>query len=552
VRPQVTSATREAPQQGWLPLVAVSISGLIMVFNAAALNTAIGNIVVSLNASVSSVQSAIVAYSLLVAAFTVTGGKLNAVLGPRTTQLAGLAVYAMGTAVTAFAATVGALTLGQVIAGLGAAMLIPNNMAIVLQAYSGRQREVAIIAQAGFTAIGVSFGLMFGGTLVSLRGWRAPFIALLVMQIFAMLLALQLRMPRSRGPSVKIDFLSVALSAAGIVLVIGAVNQAGPWGALTARPAAPISLFGISPAFPMFLSGGLLLRFFVTRQRRLRRERFAPLLAPEVMDSKVTRASMIVSVAATVLFAGAAYVMLLYAEVVVHYSAVWSALFILPLSVAAVAAAVAEPALTRRWQPRLVVGAAFLLAAAATLLLAGKVSNAWSNPALWVDDLIGLGAGVVLAVGSQVLISSVPDSWSSDVGSTQCVTFIGTAFGTSVAGAVLMSTLASTAGTLVDQHANLMLPPSVELSATSVRFVSNDELRSLLSRPPWRLTPEQLNEAVQINIEARLAALRASLTMLALLALAAMSAISSLPGREKGACGRDVLEFTARERPPAS
>jgi len=114
-----------------------------------------------------------------------------------------------------------------------------------------------------------------------------------------------------------------------------------------------------------------------------------------------------------------------------------------------------------------------------------------------------------------------------------------------------MSVLASTAGTLVD-HANLMLPPSVELSATSVRFVSNDELRSLLSRPPWRLTPEQLNEAVQINIEARLAALRASLTMLALLALAAMSAISSLPGREKGASGRDVLEFTAREQPPAS
>jgi MFS family permease len=404
------------------------------------------------------------------------------------------------------------LTLGQVIAGIGAALLIPNNLAIVLQAYSGRQREVAIIAQTGLTAIGVSLGLMFGATLVSLRGWRAPFIALLVLQILTLLMAFRLRLPRSLAPGAKVDLLSVALSAAGIVLVIGAVNQVGPWGALAAIPAAPISLFGISPALLMFLGGALLLRSFVLRQRRLRLEHFATLLAPEVMDSKVTRASMIVSVAATLLFAGAAYVLLLYAEVVLHYSAVWSALFILPLSVAAVAAAVAAPALMQRWQPRLVVAVAFLLAAAATLLLAAKVSNTWSNPALWFDEiLIGLGVGVALAVSSQVLIDSVPDSWSSDVGSTQCVPFIGTALGTSVAGAVLMSVLASSTATLVDQHASLMLPPSVELSATSVRFVSNDELRWLLSQPPWHLTPEQLDEAVEINIDARLAALRASL-----------------------------------------
>ncbi len=70
------------PNQSWLPMVVVSVSGLIMVFNVAALNMAIGSIVVSLKAPVSSVQLAIIAY--LVAPWTSTAGRKEtfAMAGP--------------------------------------------------------------------------------------------------------------------------------------------------------------------------------------------------------------------------------------------------------------------------------------------------------------------------------------------------------------------------------------------------------------------------------------------------------------------------------------
>jgi MFS family permease len=539
----------KSQNQSWLPLLVVSATGFTMVFNVAALNMALGAIVVSLHAPVSSVQLAIVAYSLLVAAFTMTGGKLGAVLGSRLTQIVGLTIYAVATAVTAFAPSVRMLTAGQAVAGLGAALLIPNGIAIVMQAYSGRQREIAVAAQAALTGIGLSIGLLVSGTLVSARGWRAPFIALLVMQTVVLFIAANMRLPRS-GPSItKVDLPSVALSAAGTVIIIGAINQIGPWGLLTARPSAPISFFGTSPALVMLVAGGLILSIFVTRQRRLRLENSTPLLAPEIMESKISRASLLYLLAGSLLLAGVAYLLLLYTQVILGYTAIQSALFILPLSLSAVAAAVAAPALTRRWPPRVLVGGAILLGSLATLLLAAAVSNAWNRPLLWIAEIfIGLSVGIVIAVDTSVLISSVPESLANDVASTQGVTYMGTAMGTAAAGAVLLSVLAGTATNLVDQHANLALPPTVELSPTTVSFVSNENLKTLLSKSPWHLTTGQLDEAVQINVQARLAALRASLAMLALLVLTSIGVVGSLPGPKPPVSRREPLPWPTHDR----
>lgn len=558
MRRDVDAESRDASQttsrQTWLPLIAVSIVGLIMVFNVATLTTAIGDIVVSLNAPVSSVQWAIVGYSLLVAAFTVTGGKLSAVLGSRSTELLGLAVYAVGTAITASADSVRILALGQAISGLGGALLIPNSVAIIMQVYSGRQREIAVAIQAALTGIGALMGLLFGGTLISMRGWRAPFIALLVMQVIAFFLVSTLRLPKTHVVKAKIDLPSVALSAIGIVIVTGAVNQIGPWGLLAARPGAPVNLFGISPALLMLVGGGLVLKLFITRQRHLRSNQSTPLLAPEIVESKVTRSSLVALVAASLLLAGVGYLMLLYTQVVLHYSALRSALSILPLFLAAVIAAVAAPVLMGRCSPRSLVGGAVLLGTASTILLAAAVSNTWNKPAFWAAEiLVGLSVGVVLAVGGSVVVSSAPDSLSSDVGSAQGVaSFIGTALGTAVAGAVLLVALASTASDLVERKSSINLPPSVELSPTSVAFVSNDELRNLLSKPPWHLTNDQLAEAVEINVNARLAALRSSLVVLALLVFVAIGVVGSIPGPRPKELETKVLKWPVRDHPNIS
>ncbi len=172
-----TSAIAPEPPEpaGWRPLVLVCVTGLIVVFNATVLSTAIGRVVADLGATVSQVQLAIIAYALMVTAFTVTGGKISGLLGAARTQLLGLGIYAAGMLVC-FAAVdpPRMLIAGEAVAGLGGALLIPNSLAILGQAYSGARRTFAISVQAGTTGIGAALALLVGGLLVQTWGVASP------------------------------------------------------------------------------------------------------------------------------------------------------------------------------------------------------------------------------------------------------------------------------------------------------------------------------------------------------------------------------------------
>ncbi len=80
----------------WLPLVLVALTSLTTVINLTVLQTGIGTIVDALDVSVATVQLAIVAYAVVVAAFTITGGRLNSVFGPLPAQAIALGCYAAG------------------------------------------------------------------------------------------------------------------------------------------------------------------------------------------------------------------------------------------------------------------------------------------------------------------------------------------------------------------------------------------------------------------------------------------------------------------------
>lgn len=141
---------------------------------------AISAVVEGLDTTISNVQLAIVAYGVFVAAFTITGGKISGVLGARNTQLLGLTVYAAGMLICLLAQEVSMLVAGEAVAGLGGALLVPNALVILGQAYSGTQRTVAVSILAGTTGIGAALALLVGGFLVQTWSWRAPFLLLLV------------------------------------------------------------------------------------------------------------------------------------------------------------------------------------------------------------------------------------------------------------------------------------------------------------------------------------------------------------------------------------
>lgn len=527
--PQVSGASQPT---SWRPLVLVCLTGMIVVFNASVLATAISRVVSDLGTTVSRVQAAIVAYALLVTAFTITGGKVSALIGPVRTQLLGLGIYALGMGLCIAARSIETLIAGQAIAGIGGALLIPNSLAILGQAYSGEQRTLAVSIQAGTAGIGSALALLLGGILVQNWGWRAPFLFLLPMLAVTLGIGLRTSLPTHRSKGT-LDVPSILWSASGVLLLVVGINQIGAWGLLLASASAPISVAGLSPVLMLLMLGGLLVYVFLARQRRLSCEGRLPLFDSSIVSPPLARACLWGIVAINLLMAGLSYLLPLYLQIVLGMSPFSSAMMIVPLSVSALVSAAATPALMRTISARTLLTAAHLLSAGAVGLLAITVSNQWGD--FWTvasEIAIGLGLGVGLSVGSALLMDMTAPEQAGDVGSARGVaTFLGISAGTALAGTILLSTLAQSAAALVGNDPTLNLSHEVELTPSSVNFVSNDDLRDQLGGMGY--TPRQVIRGVEINVESRLVALRASLFALAVLTLAPIVTFRHLPRRSR-------------------
>jgi MFS family permease len=131
----ITSNTKANNQandtMNWSPIILIALGQILIVANMSTLNISIGAVVAEFQIPVTSVQSAIVVYSLLTAAFMILGGKLGSRLGLlRLFQIAVL-VFGLGVAGVAFSSGASMLILSEALAGLAAAALVPYSARVV-------------------------------------------------------------------------------------------------------------------------------------------------------------------------------------------------------------------------------------------------------------------------------------------------------------------------------------------------------------------------------------------------------------------------------------
>lgn len=526
----------------------VCLGSLAVVLNFAVLSAGVGDVVRGLQVPPATVQLALVTYSVLAAALAMAGGKLSSLLSPIRIQLLGLNLYTVGMLITAAAVNGPVLVTAQMVAGVGAALLVPNGLAILDAAYSGRQRSLAVVLQAGTIGFGATLGLLLGALLIGALGWRAPFLLLGLVAVAALLCGSLIRLPL-RQEAGSIDAASVLLPCLGVVLVIGGVNQMGVWGFVAATQEAPFSLLGLSPAPPMLVAGMLVLQLFVARQQALRQAALhaggtgsrpgpappqagpGPLLAPSLLASGERRALLVCLVAVNLLFGGSTFLLLLYAQTVLGYDVADAAVLVLPLALATLAAAASAGAVARLVPPRALLVGVYLLGAGGMVLLASAVAAEWGGPALAAGQVAtGVAIGLGLSLGSAFLAVSAEPELAGEIGSVRgLATFLGMALGTALGGTVLLAGL-DNIGNLIARQ-GFTLPPDVALNAATSAVVPNNALHAFFSGSAWALTPAQVSSAVEISVQARLDALRTSLVVLALASLAGMATARLLPGR---------------------
>ena len=182
-----------------------------------------------------------------------------------------------------------------------------------------------------------------------------------------------------------------------------------------------------------------------------------------------------------------------------------------------------------RLTPRQIGRYGFMLCTAALIWLAFVVHNDWSAvPVLFGLVIFGIGQGSLVTLLFNVLVTASPKELAGDVGSLRGTTNnLAAAVGTAAAGALLVGLLS--AAVLRNIAENPKLPPEIQsqLNLENINFISNDRLQSVMESTT--ASPAQVAEAVRVNTDARLRALKIGLLIMSGVAMLAIFPAGQLP-----------------------
>jgi EmrB/QacA subfamily drug resistance transporter len=174
----------------WVLLATILASSLAFI-DGSVVNVALPAIGKSYGAGAADLQWTINAYLLPLSALLLLGGALGDHYGRRRMLVGGIALFALASVACAWAPSLAVLLPARVLQGVGAAMLMPNSLAILGNAFSGEARGRAIGTWAAVGAIAGAIGPPLGGWLVGTVGWRAIFYLNVPVAIGAIVIALR-------------------------------------------------------------------------------------------------------------------------------------------------------------------------------------------------------------------------------------------------------------------------------------------------------------------------------------------------------------------------
>jgi len=524
---------RPSAAASWIPMIAIALGQAIMSFNVASLPVALGGMVASFGVAPTVVATGIVAYSMIVAGFVMLGAKLVQRFGALNVFRVAVVVFGAAQAVMTFSPNATLMITAQALCGAAGAVIVPALVALIAENYHGDQQATALGALGSARAGAGVLAFLIGGVLGTYIGWRPVFGLLIVVSALVFLLSFRLK-PDTGRPEVKIDAVGVLLAAAAIICISFGFNNLNGWGLVLARPTAPFNLVGLSPAPVMIVVGILLGQGFLMWTRRREAAGLTPLLPLEVLDSPQERSAVYAMFAVVALEAALNFSVPLYIQIVQGRSPLATAVAMLPFNLTVFFAAMLIVRFYARFTPRQIGRFGFVLCAAALVWLAFVVHNDWSAiPVLFGLILFGIGQGSLVTLLFNVLVTASPKELAGDVGSLRGTTNnLAAAVGTAVAGALLVGLLSSSVMRQLAENPTLPAELQAEVDLDSITFVSNERLQAAIEATS--ATPEQKAEALRINTESRLQALKIGLLIMAGLAALMILPAGGLPGYRPG------------------
>ena len=357
--------TTAAPQRSglafWAPLIAASLALFIVVVDSTMMNVAVPTIVKDLKTNVSAVQGVISFYSLIMASLMLVGGKMGGVYGVKRIFVLGVIVYGVGTLVAAISWNIGVLALGwSLLEGVGAAMVLPLAYALLVTNYAPREQAIGFGVLGGVSASAAAVGPILGGVLTTFFTWRLGFAGEVLIAILILPFTRYIIERKTAGENATIDWGGAAFSFLGLFSLVLGLILAGRFGWWTAKRPFMIgdtqfNPFGLSPT-PFFIGLGLILMaVFLHWQFRRERRGQTPLVRTRVLGNWTFLTGITANIFQSMVITGLLFVLPLYLQSAVNYTAFQSGVAILPFSIATFVVSLGTSGLGQRIAPKLLI-----------------------------------------------------------------------------------------------------------------------------------------------------------------------------------------------------
>jgi EmrB/QacA subfamily drug resistance transporter len=366
-------------ERKWWTLIAVSVAIFMLLLDITVVNVALPEIQRSLHANFRDLQWVVNAYALTLAAFLLTAGALADLFGRRRVFVSGLVVFTLASAACGLSSSPVALNLARAVQGTGGAMMFATSLALIAQAFRGKDRGIAFGVFGGVIGAAVAVGPVVGGVITSGIGWEWIFFVNVPIGIGAVVLTLT-QVSESRDPQARgVDWLGLVTFSGSLFLLVFALVQGNDKG------------WGSSRILAYLVGSAVLLLAFVVVERRQSR----PMLDLTLFRRPAFAGASIVAFCISASMFAMFLYLTLYIQDVLGYSPLHAGLRFLPVTLLSFAVAPFAGRLSVRVPVRLLLGVGLLFVSGGLLAMTAITASSGWTTLIPGFVLAGIGIGLI-------------------------------------------------------------------------------------------------------------------------------------------------------------
>jgi EmrB/QacA subfamily drug resistance transporter len=365
-------------ERKWWTLIAVCVAIFMLLLDITVVNVALPDIQRSLHSSFSDLQWVVNAYALTLAAFLLTSGSVADLIGRKRVFIVGLFVFTISSAVCGLSTTPLMLNLARAVQGTGGAMMFATALALIAQAFHGKERGTAFGVFGAVTGGAVAIGPVLGGVITSGLGWEWIFFVNVPIGAIAVFIAIT-RVTDSRDPNATgVDWAGLVTFSGSLFLLVYALVQGNEKG------------WGSTEIVSFLIGAVVLMTLFIVVELR----QSQPMLELSLFRRPAFSGASIVAFSLSGSFFAMFLYLTLYIQDVLGYSPLQAGLRFLPSTLLSFIVAPIAGKLSVRMPVRLLLGSGLLLIGIGLLTM--TTIDAASSWTALIPGFVLAGAGVGL------------------------------------------------------------------------------------------------------------------------------------------------------------